>query len=450
MVREIIIIGAGAAGITAASSARRTDPDAKITVFTEDEYVAYSPCVIPWAVEGKVPWESVVMHPPEYYSKKKNINILTKTKVDSIDDSAKTVTAAGKTYRYDSIVIAAGAKVFIPPVKGTDLEGVFSVKTLQDGKSIQSYLKNVKSVAVCGAGVIGLEMAFAFRKMGKEVIVVEMFDQVMPRLADKDIADLLQVYLEEKGIKFVLKSPVQAINGTGKVCGVTSGNKEYPCEAAVFATGIKANIDLPKHIGLDIGRLGGVVVSPTLQPYKRGQPVPDMYLAGDMIQCQSAVIAGPALSQLGSSAVRQGNVAGMNAAGNKDLYGSVASPWVSVIGEKEIAGTGLSLGLASWYGIDAVAGKADGLTRARYYPDTKGMTVKLLAEPTTHRIIGAQMIAGEGVTGRIDWLTSAIMSGITAEDFLVRSENAYCPPTSMVKDVVIAAAEDLCGKLRAP
>ena len=449
MVREIIIIGSGAAGITAASSAREADPDAKITVFTEDTDIAYSPCVIPWAVEGKVSWESAVMHTPDDYRSEKNIEVFIKTKVESVNDSAKTVTAAGRSYKYDSLVIAAGGKVFVPPVKGTALEGVFTVRTLQDGKAIQSYLKNVSSIVVCGAGMVGLEMAFAFSVLGKDVTVVEMFDQVIPRTADKDMADPMQEYLESKGIKFVLSAPLQSVNGTGKVDGVTAGGKEYPCGMVVFATGKRANTGIPEQLGFDIGQLGGVIVSPTLQPYKRGRLVPDIYLAGDMIQCESAVMPGPTVSLLGTSAVRQGKVAGTNAGGGREIYGPVASPWVSVIGEKEIAGTGLSLGLASWYGIDAVFGKADGLTRARYYPDTKKITVKVLAEPMTHRMIGAQIVAGEGATGRIDWLTSAITSGITAEDFLVRSENAYCPPTSMVKDVVISAVEDLCKKFRA-
>jgi len=449
MVKEIIIIGSGAAGITAASSARKTDPNAKITVITEDTDISYSPCAIPWGIEGKTTWENMVMHTPRDYSANKNIDVLTETRVDHVNDSAKTISAAGISYRYDSLVIATGGKVFIPPINGTGLKGVFVVRTLRDGKNIQTYARDVKSIVVCGAGIIGLEIALAISHMGKDVTVVEMFDQIIPRIADKDMADLIQKYLEDQGIKFILGAPVQSVAGTEKVCGVVAGGKEYQCEMAVFATGVRANVDIPKQLGFDIGQLGAAVVSPTLQPYKKGCLVPDIYLAGDMIQCESAVMPGPAMSQLGSSAVRQGNVAGINAAGGKALYGPVASPWVSVMGEMEIAGTGLSVGLASWYGIDVVSGKADGLTRARYYPDVKNMTVKILADTVTHRIIGAQIVAGEGTTGRIDWLTSAIISGMTAEDFLVRSENAYCPPTSMVKDVVISAVEDLCKNLKA-
>ena len=449
MVREIIIIGSGAAGMTAASSARKTDPNAKITVFTEDSDIAYSPCVIPWAVEGRVAWHNMVMHTPEHYSEKKNIDVLTKTKVDSVDDSAKTVTAAGRSYKYDSLVIATGGRVFVPPIKGTDLNGVFVVRTVQDGKAIQSYLKDVKGVVVCGAGVIGLEMARAFSDMGKDVTVIEMLDQIIPRIADKDMADPVQKYLEGRGIRFVLNSPVQSVNGIGKVSGVTAGDMEYPCGMVVFATGVRANTKIPKELGLDIGQLGAVAASPSMQPYRKEHLVPNIYVAGDLIQCMSSAVSGPTMSQLGSSAVRQGNVAGINAAGGKALFGPVASPWVSVIGEKEIAGTGLSLGLASWYGIDAVYGKAVGLTRARYCPGATEMTVKVLADAKTHKLIGAQIVAGEEATGRINWLTSAITSGTTAEDFLFHSENAYCPQTSMVKDVVISAVEDLCEKLKA-
>lgn len=448
MSKEIIVIGSGAAGMTAASSARKTDPNAKITVFTEDTDIAYSPCVIPWAIEGKVTWEGMVMHTPDHYAKEKQITVITETKVESVNDVDKTAIAAGKTYKYDSLVIATGGKVFIPPIEGVGLEGVFVVRTVQDGKMIRSHLENVERVAVCGAGVIGLEIALALAGMGKDVTVIEMMDQVIPRIADKDMADPIQEYLERNGIKFIMKAPIQSVNGKDEVTSVTAGDVEYPCEMVIFATGVRANIDIAKELGFDIGQLGGVAVSPSLQPYKRGRLVPDVYLAGDVIQCQSAIVPGPTMSQLGSSAVKQGNVAGINAAGGKALFGPVASPWVSVIGEKQIAGTGMSLGLASWYGVKVVEGKATGLTRARYFPGAKEMTVKVLADAASHRIIGAQIIAGEEATGRIDWLTSAIISGITAEDFIVRSENAYCPPTSMVKDVVISAVEDLCKNLK--
>ena len=448
MARRIIVIGSGAAGMSAASAARKASSDAQITVFTEDEDIAYSPCAIPWGIEGRSGWDEIVMHTPEFYEKERNITVVTRTRVESADGDAKTVTAGGQTYPYDALVIATGGRVFVPPVPGADLANVFVVRTVRDGKDIQAALKDVDSVVIGGAGVIGLELAVAIREMGKDVTVIEMMDQVIPRIADKDMADEIQEHLESKGIKFVMKAPIQAVNGDGEVSSVTAAGQEYPCGLMIFATGVRANLDIPKALGLDVGQLNALIAAPTLNAYRRGRLVPDVYVAGDLVQCESAVMPGATMSQLGSTAVRQGLVAGNNAAGGeKKLFGPVASPWVSIIGDKQIAGTGLSLGLASWYGIDTATGSASGLTRARYYPGGKELRVKVIADRTTHRIVGAQIIAGEEATGRIDWLTSAIVNGMTAEDFLMRSENAYCPPTSMVRDVVIAAVEDLCRQL---
>lgn len=455
MAKRIIVIGSGAAGMSAASAARAQDPEAEITVFTEDTDVAYSPCMIPWVLGGKSTWDGMIMHTPEWYGKERNIKVVTGAKVESaVNDRAKdgtvtrNVTVGGKTYGYDALVVATGGRVFIPPmIKGTDLPGVFVVRTVNDGRAIESCMKKSQRVVIAGAGVIGLELALALAGIGKDVTVIEMMDQVIPRIADRDMAEPVQKYLESQGVKFVLKAPVQAVNGNGKVESVTSLGKDYPCDMVIFATGVRANTDIPKQLGLDVGQLGALAVAPTLQCYRRGRLCPDIYACGDVIQCQSAVYPGPTMSQLGSSAVREGKVAGANAAGAKRTLGPTLSPWVSVIGDVQIAGTGMSLGLASWYGAETVTGKASGYTRARYYPGHKDMTVKVVADAATHRIIGAQIVAGEGATGRIDWMTSVIASGTTAEEFLSGAENAYCPPTSMVRDVVFSAVEDLAKKL---
>ena len=448
MSMRIVVIGSGAAGMSAASSARKASKDAEITVITQDEDIAYSPCAIPWGIEGKTGWSDIVMHDPAYYEKERNIKVVIKTRVESVDAEKKIVVAGGAEYPYDSLVVATGGTVFVPPIEGKDLANVFVVRTVRDGKNIQKALENAKNVVIGGAGVIGLEIAVSLRSMGKDVTVIEMMDQVIPRIADKDMADIIQQEAESKGVKFVMKAPIQAVKGDGKVESVTAGGVDYPCDVMIFATGIRANLDIPKALGLDIGQLNTVVAAPTMNAYRRGRLVPDIYVAGDLVQCTSAIMPGVTNSQLGSTAAKQGRVAGNNAAnGPKTEFGPVASPWVSMVGDLEIAGTGMSLGLASWYGIDVVCGKAEGLTRARYYPGGKKLIVKVLADKATHRIIGAQIVAGEEATGRINWLTSAAIDRKTAEAFLVDSENAYCPPTNMVRDVVLSAVEDLCTKL---
>ena len=181
MAKRVIVIGSGAAGMKAASAARSAG-DAEITVFTEEEHISYSPCAIPFVIEGKIKdFASIVMHTPEFYAKERNIKVLTRTKVTAIDMDKKTVTAAdGSLHSYDSLVLCVGGSVFLPPVEGVKLPGVFPVRNIADGMAIKKALQDVTSVVVAGAGVIGLEMAVAVRRSGKDVAVVEMFNQVFP------------------------------------------------------------------------------------------------------------------------------------------------------------------------------------------------------------------------------------------------------------------------------
>ncbi len=448
MADKIIVIGTGAAGMPAASTARKTNKDAEITVFTDDEHIAYSPCVIPWVLEGLIDWDYMVMHDPEFYKTERNIDVHTQTKITDVDLEEKTVTTEdGDEYDFDSIVLATGGQVFVPPIEGKDLPGVHTVRTINDGKKIEKDMEGAESAVVAGAGVIGLEMALSLKNAGLDVTVVEMFPQVVPRILDADMAALVKEYVEDKDIDLILSTPIGSIKGEDRVEKVIAGDQEYPCDFVIMATGVRANLEIPKKLELDVGSLGGVRVSPTLQPYKKGRLVDDVYLAGDVIQVQSAIVPGPTMSQLGSSAVRQGMVAGTNAAGGSAMYPGVVSPWISDLGDMQVAGCGISEGLADYYGIDVVTGKADGLTRARYYPDHKPMTAKILVEKSSHKIIGCQIVGGEDLNGRINWISTAIAKDVTAEEFFTSIENAYCPPTSMVRDVPHVAVEDAMKKL---
>jgi NADH oxidase (H2O2-forming) len=447
MAKRVIVIGSGAAGMKAASTVRSAG-DAEITVFTEEEHVSYSPCAIPFVIEGKIKdFGSIVMHTPEFYAKERNIRVLTKTKVINVDMDKKTVTSAdGGVHPYDSLVLCVGGSVFLPTIEGVKLNGVFPVRNIADGMAIKEALRKTSAVVVAGAGVIGLEMAIALKHLGKKVTVVEMFTQVVPRIMDADMAKLVQSHCESLGIEFIMGTPMGSIKGEGNVEKVVVGNKEIPCQMVVMATGVRANLELPNMMGLEVGPLGAVRVSPTMQPYKKGRLVKDVYLAGDVVQCESAVAPGPTMNQLGSAAARQGRVAGINAAGGYATMPGVLSPFISVIGEIQVGGTGFSKGLADYYGLNVVEARVEGSTRARYYPGGKDLTVKMLADKESHRIVGAQIVGGEEVTGRINWLTAAIYKGVTVEEFVDGFENAYCPPTSMVKDVVNEAADILMRK----
>jgi NADH oxidase (H2O2-forming) len=265
----------------------------------------------------------------------------------------------------------------------------------------------------------------------------------VPRILDKDMAKLVQAHCESMGIKFVLGAPLAKIEGPSEVTGVVAGGNLIPCQMVIMATGVRANLKLADQMGLEIGSLGAVRVSPSLQPYRKGRLVPDVFLAGDLVMCQSAVVAGPTMSQLGSTAVRQGRVAGIRAAGGIASFPGTASPFISVIGGLQVGGTGMSRSLAEYYGLKVKEAAVKGFSQARYYPGGKELTVKLLADAETGRLVGGQLVGYGDVTGRVNWITAALLEGVTVQEFVERLENAYCPPTSMVVDTVNAAAEKL-------
>ena len=373
MAKNIIVVGSGAAGMSAASAARLVNKDVNITVLTEEEHISYSPCAIPFVLEGKIKdFSSIIMHDPQFYSRERNINIMTRTKVISVDvEKRQVATTSGEIFAYDSLVLATGGMVFVPPVEGSGLPGVFKVRFIKDGMAIQEALNGTGSIVVAGAGVIGLEMAVACKRSGKDVTVVEMFPQVVPRILDPEMAAEVQKYCESLGIRFVMGAPLGAIKGDGKVEKVIVGSKEIPCQMVIMATGVRANLELPNLIGLEIGPLGGVRVAPSLQPYRKGRLVKDVYMAGDLVMCESAAVPGPTMSQLGSTAVRQGKVAGTNAAGGNLIFPAVTSAWISQIGELQVGGAGLSKGLADYYGLITAEAISTGSTKARYYPGGK-------------------------------------------------------------------------------
>ena len=285
MSRKIIVIGAGAGGLTAASTARENNPDAVIDVFTEDEHIAYSPCAVIYAIGGVIKdFDSIIMHTPEFYKEKRNISVHTRTKVASVDMDKKTVTLAdGTVMPYDSLVLATGGKMFVPPIEGARLPGVFTIKDVNGGKAIKAALRTTDSVVVVGAGVIGLMMAVAVRNLGKKVTVVERYPNVIPRIIDEDMAAIVQKHCEGLGIRFIMGTPITAIKGKEKVESVMAGGKEYHCGTVIMATGVRANLDIPNQMGLEIGQLGAVRASGTLQPYRNDHLVKDIYVAGDMM-----------------------------------------------------------------------------------------------------------------------------------------------------------------------
>lgn len=444
--QKIIIIGSGAAGLTAASTIRKYDANMKITIITKATHIAYSPCAIPYCIGNEIEsFDDIVMHTKEDYALK-GIKIITKSEVIDINSienklNYKSDDGAIKELKYDSLVISTGGTPFLPPIDGVNLKGVFKIKTIEDGINVKAWIAKTKRVVVAGAGAIGLETAYSLKQMGLVVTVVEMMPQILPRALDVDMAGIAKKYLEGCGIEFLMNYPIEKIVGTEKVEGVVVNGNLIDCEMVIMATGIRSNLELAKIAGVEIGKFA-IKVNENMQT-----SISNIYAAGDCVEVIDFISNEVTLSPFGTTAVRQGKVVGANITNcdwaNK-LFKPVLNAMISKIGELEIGGTGYTEILSNAHGIEFIVGNATALTKARYYPDGKKIEIKIICDKNK-RIIGGQIIGTDRVAERVDALTIAILNNVTIDD-LANSEFCYAPPVSMINDPLAIAAWDACEK----
>lgn len=445
---KVVIIGGGAAGISTASNIRRYDEDIEITVITMENQIAYSPCAIPYVLSGEVEsFEDIVMHQPEDYLEK-DIKVITNAEVFKVINNEKKLEyrlnnrymSIEKEISYDYLVIATGATSFIPHIPGTTLEGVFKIRTIEDGLKIKKWAENSGKAVVVGAGLIGLETAFGLKKMGLEVTVTEMLPQLIPRSLDSDMSKIVQDYIEKEGIRIILGHPLEEIIGKKRVEKAVIGDEVIDTDMVIMATGIRPQIKLAEMAGCEIGRWA-ILVNEKMQT-----SVPNIYAVGDCVEVFDAITSQNTQSPLGTTAVRQGKIAAKNIVGVKAEFKAVLNATVSKIGALEFGAVGSSKASAMQNGMEVIAGKSRALTKARYYPGAKRIDVKIIST-LKGKIIGCQIIAEERVAERIDTMSLAIARGVTCYE-LAAMEFSYAPPLSMVIDPIILAAEDACEKLK--
>jgi NADH oxidase (H2O2-forming) len=448
MPRKIVIIGAHAAAVDAAAAARKTDRTAEITLMTTEKHAGYSRCGLPFVLGGHIPrFEDLIVFPPTFY-KMMRLNLLLETTATNIDTEAKTVEIQDKTGKqekllYDSLIIATGAFPFVPPIKGREKQGVYVLRTIEDGQKIDKAIKEAaKSAVVIGAGLIGLEVAIAFVERGLKTTVVELLPQILPAMLDADMAKHVHEMLEQKGLKIIVGKAVEEILGNEKVTGVSVAGEHIPTDLVVVATGVKANTELAKKAGIETGFRGAIKVNARMETN-----VPGVYAIGDCAECVHLVTKQPALPQLGTVAVRQGKVAGINAAGGYALFPGVLGSAVTKFFDTEIGVTGLTEFFAGKAGIQTVTGSITSKTRADYYPGALPIRVKLVVEKESQRIIGGQIIGGEEVTQRINALSFAIQKHMTIRE-LAKADTCYAPPLSETWEPMVLAAEVVLRKLR--
>jgi NADH oxidase (H2O2-forming) len=446
MARRIVVVGGGAAGIGAAGAAKAADPTASIQVFTEFEDVGYSPCGIPYVHGKEIPsFDSLLLQGKEYYAKA-GFDIHYQTAVDKTDPGNKRIVLDdGEKVPYDRLVLATGFTYADPDVPGLELGskgGLYFVKNIRRAMEWDKYLDTVKQAVVQEASPLGLEMTTALPHRGIETHLVDPHPWALAEVADPDIMQPVQDSWEEAGVKMHFNTKVEAYLGeNGKVRAVKTSEGEIPAQLVVICTHKRPNAQLAQEAGIAIGSTGGIVVDERMATSTEG-----VWAAGDCVELPHGVSSVPIQGLSGSHAYAQGKVAGTNAAGGRRRYQPVFVPWGMVAGKWMIGGVSFGETLATALGIPFVVGVATGISRARYYPEMKQVRVKLLADPRTLRLIGAQMVGGEGIKERADFLGMAVRKGITLED-LATMENVYSPPIGALNEPIAIAAQNGLAEL---
>ena len=438
---RIVVIGSGTAGSNFALFARKLDRKAEIVVIGKEPTMQYSPCALPFVLGGRIEKpEDVIVFPNEFYEKQR-IKLMLGTEAKAIDRGRKVVVTDEGEVPYDRLVLAIGSRAFVPPIKGAENEGVFTLKSLDDVRKLKAFIaeKKPKKAVVVGAGLIGLEGAVAFRELDIDVLVVELMDRLLPTMLDRDTAKVVQRHLEEHGIGFKFNAGVSEIVGS-PVKAVRIGEEETEADLVLIATGVRANTDLAKGAGLEVGR--GIIVNEYLQTSD-----PDIYAIGDCAEVVDAVTGERILSQLGTTAVRMAKVAAENIFGRNVKFRPVFNTAITELFELEIGTFGMSEERAKRKGLETAVGKFKGSTKPEYYPGGKPITVKLIFRKADRRLIGAQIVGGERVWGRIMTLSALAQKGATVED-VVYLETAYAPPISPTIDPISVAAEMALRKFK--
>ena len=439
---RIAVIGGGAAGIGAAGAAKGVDPDADVVVYTADTDVAYSPCGIPY-VHGKEidSFDRLFLATKEQYVAT-GIDVHYETTVESIDPKARTLRVAGEgEVSYDRLVVATGwnyAKVDVP---GADLGDIYEVKYIREAMEWDKRLDSCQSAVVVDAGLVAMEMVAALCHRGIKCTVVDPAPWPMADVLDPDIAEPVRQAWEDAGVDMQWGNRVTAFRGDGTVSSVETEQGPIEADLVIVGTHKVPNNPLAAAAGLELGSTGGLIVDSRMHTSD-----PDIYAAGDCTEIPHGVSDIPIQGLTGSHAYSQGKTAGTNAAGGTRHYRPVFVPWGLLAGEWMIGGVSFGETLATALGIQHVVGRAQGITRARYYPGVKPITVKLLADPGSLRLIGAQMIGGEGIKERADFLAMAVRVGLTVEE-LATMENVYSPAIGALNEPISVAAQNLLAGL---
>jgi NADPH-dependent 2,4-dienoyl-CoA reductase/sulfur reductase-like enzyme len=442
--RRLVVIGGVAAGMSAASKARRSDPALAISVFEQGGWVSYSACGLPYFVGGLVgSADALVARTPQEFARQ-GIEVHLHRRVAAIDPARRVVRvepldapdAPALEQPYDALVIAAGARPNRPPVAGLDLEGVFALTTMPDALGLREFIQRhrPRRAVIVGGGYIGLEAAENLSRHSIAVTVVQRPEQLLTGLAP-EFSDMVAAELSRQGVDMSLcDSVLEACAGRdGRVACVETSQGSIETDLVLLATGVRPNVEVASAAGVALGETGAIAVGPQLQTNLDG-----VYAAGDCAEHFHRVTRRPAWVPLGTVANKQGRIAGANAAGGDETFPGIVGTTITRVFDLGVGRTGLSPEEARRAGLDFAAASVDYTDIAGYYPGAAPLRLLIVAERGSGRLLGLQAI-GKGADKRVDVAAAALFAGMTV-DQIAWLDLGYAPPFNSVWDPLLVAA----------
>ena len=448
---NIVIIGGVAAGAKAAAKARRLLPDAKIDIYTEDTHVSYSSCGLPYYIQGNFnDYKKLIVRTPEEFAQQ-NVDVHLLNRVIKIIPKIQKILVKDLTNDvefpvvYDKLVIATGAKPYIPDIKNVNMPNVYKVRTLEDGIAIKEAMQNARHVTIVGGGYIGIEMLESFVKNNIQTTLIEASSHVLSML-DSDIAELIIEYIKEESndyAKLLINDTVVSFEGKDKVEEVITANGEhFATDMVIMCAGIRPTVDIAVDAGINLGKTGAIKVNSRMETN-----IENIYACGDCIEETNVITHRQVWLPLGTNANKEGRCAAVNLAGYTEDFEGVLGSTVTRYLNLTISTTGLTHKVAEEEGFDPVSIVVTKRDKAGYMPEVRNVTIKLTADKRTHKLLGGQAIGCGDADKRINTLSVGLLNGITVEEFL-GADITYAPPFSTTIDPLLSAIRLLIDKLK--
>ncbi|MCK8823800.1 FAD-dependent oxidoreductase [Fuchsiella alkaliacetigena] len=439
---QIVVIGGVAAGTRAAARAKRINPEAEIIILERDSDISYSGCGFPYYISDLIKGrgELIVYNPTEFQAAK-GVEVRTKQLVKKIVPANKEIQVKDleedRTYslNYDKLLIATGAEPVIPPIPGVELDNIFTLRNVRSAERIKSFIeeKDPQRAVIVGGGHIGMELAENFLALDLQVTVVEMAEQILTTL-DPEMAELVSEHLIKKGVEILTDDGVVEFAGSKQVEKViTDSGVELEADFVVLAIGVRPNVELAKKAGIELGQSGAIKVNSKLET-----SLSNIYAAGDCVESKHLLTDKSVWIPLGSTANKQGRVAGSNLGGKKSEFEGVLGTAIAKVCDLTVASTGLNETMAEKEGFKVVSSTVRVPSKAGYYSGPESIFIKLVINQENEKLLGAQVVGEAGVDKRIDVLATAIYNQMTVKE-LVKLDLAYAPPYSTPIDGLLTA-----------